>query len=66
MGNYNREYEKYYRKINKINKASPSYEMKLNNDRIYREKKKENLGKYIVKDVLFSSIFSCFIFLAFL
>lgn len=65
MGNYSREYEKYYRKINKINKASPSYEMKMNNDRNYREKKKENLGKYIVKDVLFSSIFSCFIFLSF-
>lgn len=65
MGNYNREYEKYYRKINKVDKTSPTYEMKLNNERNYRRKNKESLGKYVVKDILFSSIFSCFIFFSF-
>ncbi|EGT3614985.1 M23 family metallopeptidase, partial [Clostridium perfringens] len=62
---YNREYEKYYKKINKVNKTSPIHDMKSINERNYRRKSRENLCKYVAKDILLSSILSCFIFFSF-
>lgn len=65
MGNYNKEYEKYYRKINKTNKTSPNNELSFKTERYYGRKKRENFGKYFVRELVFSSILGFFLFFSF-
>lgn len=69
MGNYNREYEKYYKKINKKHKTSP---MQSNNKsssirKVNKSRKKNNesIGKHMASDILLSSIISGCIFFSF-
>ena len=40
MGSYNKEYEKYYRKINKTRKTSPNHEVNFKTKGSYREERK--------------------------
>lgn len=65
MGSYNKEYEKYYRKINKVRKTSPNNEVNFKTKRTYKRKDKDSLRKYVIKEVTFSSILSFFIFSSF-
>lgn len=62
MGNYNKEYEKYYRKINK---TSPNNEMSFKTERYYGRKKRERFGQYFVRELVFSSILGFFLFFSF-
>ena len=65
MGSYNKEYEKYYRKINKTRKTSPNYEVNFKTKGSYKRREKDSLGKYVIKEVVFSSILGFFIFSSF-
>lgn len=65
MGSYNKEYEKYYRKINKTRKASPNHEVNFKTKGSYKRKEKDSLGKYVIKEVIFSSILGFLIFSSF-
>ncbi|MDT9336405.1 M23 family metallopeptidase [Clostridium perfringens] len=65
MGSYNKEYEKYYRKINKTRKASPNHEVNFKTKASYKRKEKDSLGKYVIKEVIFSSILGFLIFSSF-
>ena len=65
MGSYNKEYEKYYRKINKTRKASPNHEVNFKTKASYKRKEKDGLGKYVIKEVIFSSILGFLIFSSF-
>ncbi|WP_300262713.1 M23 family metallopeptidase [Clostridium sp.] len=65
MGSYNKEYEKYYRKINKVRKTSPNNEVNFKIKGTYKSKDKDSLRKYVIKEVTFSSILSFFIFSSF-
>lgn len=65
MGSYNKEYEKYYRKINKTRKTSPNHEVNFKTKGSYKRREKDSLGKYVIKEVVFSSIFGFFIFSSF-
>lgn len=65
MGSYNKEYEKYYRKINKVRKTSPNNEVNFKTKGTYKSKDKDSLRKYVIKEVTFSSILSFFIFSSF-
>ncbi|AOY54902.1 peptidoglycan DD-metalloendopeptidase family protein [Clostridium perfringens] len=65
MGSYNKEYEKYYRKINKTRKTSPNHEVNFKTKGSYKRREKDSLGKYVIKEVVFSSILGFFIFSSF-
>lgn len=65
MGSYNKEYEKYYRKINKMRKTSPNHEVNFKTKGSYKRKEKDSLSKYVIRDVIFSSILGLFIFSSF-
>ena len=65
MGSYNKEYEKYYRKINKTRKTSPNHEVNFKTKGSYKRREKDSLGKYVIKEVVFSSILGFFIFYSF-
>lgn len=65
MGSYNKEYEKYYRKINKTRKTSPNHELNFKAKGSYKRKEKDSFGKYVIKEVVFSSILGFFIFSSF-
>ncbi|EOU1901856.1 M23 family metallopeptidase [Clostridium perfringens] len=65
MGSYNKEYEKYYRKINKKRKTSPNHEVNFKTKGSYKRREKDSLGKYVIKEVVFSSILGFFIFSSF-
>lgn len=65
MGSYNKEYEKYYRKINKTRKTSPNHEANLKAKNSYKRKEKNSFGKYLIKEVVLSSILGIFIFSSF-
>ncbi|TBX11689.1 peptidoglycan DD-metalloendopeptidase family protein [Clostridium perfringens] len=65
MGSYNKEYEKYYRKINKTRKTSPNHELNFKAKGSYKRREKDSLGKYVIKEVVFSSILGFFIFSSF-
>ncbi|EOU1681223.1 M23 family metallopeptidase [Clostridium perfringens] len=65
MGSYNKEYEKYYRKINKTRKTSPNHEVNFKTKGSYKRKAKDGLGKCVIKEVIFSSILGLFIFSSF-
>ena len=65
MGSYNKEYEKYYRKINKTRKTSPNHEVNFKTKGSYKRREKDGLGKYVIKEVVFSSILGFFIFSSF-
>ena len=45
MGSYNKEYEKYYRKINKTRKTSPNHEVNFKTKVLIREERKIMFGK---------------------
>ena len=64
MGSYNKEYE-YYRKINKTRKTSPNHEVNFKTKGSYKRREKDSLGKYVIKEVVFSSILGFFIFSSF-
>lgn len=66
MGSYNKEYEKYYRKINKTRKTSPNHEVNFKTKGSYKRKEKDSLSKYVIREVIFSSILGLFIFSSFL
>ncbi|HFD2044910.1 TPA: peptidoglycan DD-metalloendopeptidase family protein [Clostridium perfringens] len=66
MGSYNKEYEKYYRKINKMRKTSPNHEVNFKTKGSYKRKEKDSLSKYVIREVIFSSILGLFIFSSFL
>ena len=57
MGSYNKEYEKYYRKINKTRKTSPNHEVNFKTKGSYKRREKDSLGKYVIKEVVFSHRF---------
>ncbi|MDU8976293.1 MAG: peptidase M23, partial [Clostridium perfringens] len=65
MGSYNKEYEKYYRKINKTRKTSPNHEVNFKTKGSYKRREKDSLGKYVIKEVVFSSVLGFFIFSSF-
>lgn len=65
MGNYNREYEKYYNKINKKHNTSPKQSSNIRSFSQVRKKNNESIGKYIANDILVSSIMSGCIFFSF-
>lgn len=65
MGSYNKEYEKYYRKINKTRKTSPNHEVNFKTKGSYKRKEKDSLSKYVIREVIFSSILGFFIFSSF-
>lgn len=65
MGSYNKEYEKYYRKINKMRKTSPNHEVNFKTKGSYKRKEKDSLSKYVIREVIFSSILGLFIFSSF-
>lgn len=65
MGSYNKEYEKYYRKINKTRKTSPNHEVNFKTKGSYKRKEKDSLSKYVIREVIFSSILGIFIFSSF-
>lgn len=65
MGSYNKEYEKYYRKINKTRKTSPNHEVNFKTKGSYKRKEKDSLSKYVIREVIFSSILGLFIFSSF-
>ena len=65
MGSYNKEYEKYYRKINKTRKTSPNHEVNFKTKGSYKRREKDSFGKYVIKEVVFSSILGFFIFSSF-
>lgn len=65
MGSYNKEYEKYYRKINKTRKTSPNHEINFKTKGSYKRREKDSFGKYVIKEVIFSSILGFFIFSSF-
>ena len=65
MGSYNKEYENYYRKINKTRKTSPNHEVNFKTKGSYKRKEKDSLSKYVIREVIFSSILGLFIFSSF-
>ena len=42
MGSYNKEYEKYYRKINKTRKTSPNHEVNFKTKGSYKRREKDS------------------------
>ena len=46
MGSYNKEYEKYYRKINKTRKTSPNHEVNFKTKGSYKRREKDSDNIY--------------------
>lgn len=61
MGSYDREYEKYYRKINKVRKTSPKHDIDFKAKKSYKRRGENNLGKCVIREFVNSSVLVFFI-----